>query len=312
MAAPDVREERGARPMISVVMPHYEQPALLARCLETLAAQRRRPDEVIVVDNGSKEMPEAVCAAHPGTRLLREEGRGPGLARNAGIAAARGEVIALIDSDCLADPGWLEAAEREILRPGTDVLGGDVRVTVADPARPDGIEAYELIYAYRMDRYIAREGYTGTGNLIAWRRVFDAVGGFGGLGTAEDMEWGQRATAMGFALRFVPDMKVLHPAHEDVESLLRKWDRHTVHFWEASRGRRWGRARWAVRMAAMPVSPLGEIPRIAASDRLPDLSARVRAFRVLSRIRRYRGRLMWRLLTRGEGAGLLGSWRGEA
>ena len=297
-------------PRISVVMPHLNEPALLALCLETLAAQRRPADEVIVVDDGSAVPPEAVVAAHPGARLVRGPGLGPGPARNAGIAASTGEVIALIDSDCLADPGWLEAAAREIVVPGTDVLGGDVRVTVADPGRPTGVEAYELVYAYRMDRYVAREGYTGTGNLIAWRRVFDAVGGFAGMGIAEDMDWGQRATRMGFALRFVPDMRVRHPAHADVAGLYRKWDRHVAHFHETARERRGGMARLALKAAAMPLSPLAEVPRILASDRLPDMGARVRAWGVLARVRWHRTRIMWRLLAGGDPGALVRGWRG--
>ena len=298
------------RPVISVVMPHLDQPDLLARCLGTLAAQRRPADEVIVVDDGSRASPEGIVAAHPGARLVRGAGEGPGPARNVGIAAARGDAVALIDSDCVADPGWLEAAERALGVPGTDVLGGDVRVTVADPARPTAIEAYELVYAYRMDRYIAREGYTGTGNLVAWRRVFDAVGPFPGMGVAEDMTWGQRASAMGFALRYVPDMRVRHPAHEDVRELYRKWDRHEAHFYETARGRRGGLVRWAAKAAAMPLSPLAEVPRIAGSDRLQGIGARARAWGVLARVRRHRTKVMWRLLLTGDAEALLRGWRG--
>ena len=300
-----------ATPRISVIIPHRNAHDHLANCLDTLAAQRRAPDEVIVVDNGSAEPPEALCAAHPGTVLMHEPTPGPGPARTTGAQAARGDVLAFIDADCLADPGWLEAAAREIVRPGTDVLGGDMRVTVARPGEPDPMEAYELEYAYRMDRYIAREGYTATANLVMRREVFEQVGPFPGLGVAEDMVWGQRATGMGFALRFVPDMRVRHPAHRDMGELQRKWDRHTAHFYEMARARPGGLWRWAVRAAAMPVSPLGEIPRVMRSDRLPDNAARLRAFRTLVAIRLYRTRLMWRVLVRDDPEVLLRSWHPE-
>ena len=130
-----------------------------------------QPDEIIVVDNGSPALPAAVCAAHPGVRLLQETTPGPGPARNPGIAAASGEILAFIDADCLADPGWLAATGRRwpIRRP--TILGGDVRIASVDPARLTALEAYESVYAYRMDRYIAREGYTGTGNLVVRRAV---------------------------------------------------------------------------------------------------------------------------------------------
>ena len=226
-----------AAPAISVVIPHLNQPEHLARCLASLAAGTRAPAEVIVVDNGSAALPEAVCAG-AGAQLLQEAEPGPGPARNRGIAAARGELLAFIDADCLADPGWLAAIEAEFRDPAAQVLGGDVRIACADPARPTMLEAFESIYSYRMDRYIAREGFTGTGNLAMRRAVFEAVGPFAGIGLAEDRDWGRRATARGYAVRFVPGMRVFHPARASFAELAAKWDRHTAHdFADMSRTR---------------------------------------------------------------------------
>ena len=93
------------RPRISVVILHLNPPEFLARCFASLAAGTRAPYEAIVVDNGSRELPEAVCAAH-GARLLSEAEPGPGSARNCGVAASSGELLAFIDADCVAYPGW--------------------------------------------------------------------------------------------------------------------------------------------------------------------------------------------------------------
>ena len=131
-----------AHPRVSVVIPHLNQPDFLERCLASLAAGRRAPDEVIVVDNGSQVLPEALCAAH-GARLLVEPEPGPGPARNRGVAVASGDILAFIDADCLADPGWLAAAEAAMADPSATILGGDVRIALADPARPTMTEAYE-------------------------------------------------------------------------------------------------------------------------------------------------------------------------
>ena len=100
----------------SVVIPHLNQPEFLARCLASLAAGSRRPDEVIVVDNGSDALPQAICDAH-GARLLTEAEPGPGPARNCGVRVSSGNILAFIDADCLADPGWLAAAEAAIADP---------------------------------------------------------------------------------------------------------------------------------------------------------------------------------------------------
>ena len=120
-----------AKPYFSVIVPHLNQPEYLDICLSTLEAQTfaREAFEVIVVDNGSRQLPEAVIARHPGVRLLQEKEPGPGKARNTGVRAAQGEVFAFIDADCRADPKWLEAAAAAIkANPPKSIFGGDVQI----------------------------------------------------------------------------------------------------------------------------------------------------------------------------------------
>lgn len=282
---------------ISVVIPHLNQPAFLARCLQSLQAGSVQPEEIIVVDNGSAEMPEAICAAFEGVRLLREDTPGPGPARNLGVAHSKGDVLAFIDADCLADPDWLREATHEMSDPDAEVLGGDVRIAYADPARLTALEAYESIYAYRMDRYIAREGFTGTGNLVVRRSVLEDVGPFAGLSVAEDRDWGRRATAKGHAIRYVAGMKVYHPARATFAELTQKWDRQMAHDFTEARALPGGRARFALKTLAMGLSPLAEGPRVLGSDRIVGARSRVLAFGALARIRLYRAGRMMRLVT---------------
>ena len=292
---------------ISVIIPHLNQPEFLSRCLASLAAGQRPPEEIFVVDNGSRALPTAVCAAHSGVTLLVEPIPGPGPARNLGITAASGDILAFIDADCLADPGWLTAAEAAMADPAAMILGGDVRIAYADPARLTAIEAYESIYAYRMDRYIAKEGFTGTGNLVVRREVLAKVGTFAGIGVAEDRDWGQRATALGFAIRYVPGMKVYHPARQTFVELCQKWDRQTAHDYvkAALEGRR---LRFAAKTLAMGVSPLAEAPRILASNRIVGPRNRCLVFLTLARIRLYRTRKMAHLLAGGDPEKLSSRW----
>jgi glycosyltransferase involved in cell wall biosynthesis len=299
-------EMQGAR--ISVVIPHLNQSEHLARCLASLYAGVLRPDEIFVVDNGSADMPQTICAPYPSVVLLREATPGPGPARNLGVAAASGDILAFIDADCVADPGWLAAVADAMADPKAQVLGGDVRIALADPAKLTSLEAYESIYAYRMDRYIAQEGFTGTGNLAVRRAVLAAVGPFAGLAVAEDRDWGQRATKMGFDLRYVPGMKVYHPARPNFADLAVKWDRHTAHDFIAAQAKPLGRVRFAVKTLIMGISPLAEMPRIALSDRLTGLRNKALAFACLARIRLYRARIMLRLLMGGDPARLSGAW----
>ncbi|MDZ4140123.1 MAG: glycosyltransferase [Erythrobacter sp.] len=306
MGFPKVQPAGAAR--ISVVIPHLNQPGMLARCLASLAAGDRAPDEVIVVDNGSATLPGAICAAHPGVQLLQEPTPGPGPARNRGAAQATGDILAFIDADCLADQGWLAAAAVAMADPGAEILGGDVRIALADPARLTMLEAYESIYAYRMDRYIAREGFTGTGNLVVRRDVLTAVGPFAGIDVAEDIDWGKRATAAGYVIRYLPDMRVYHPARNNFSEVWKKWDRHLAHFFVRARDEPGGRLIWAVKSVVMGISPLAELPQILTSDRVEGPRNRALAFLGLLCVRLYRARIMFWLLFGGDPETLSQRW----
>ena len=152
-----------------------------------------------------------------------------------------------------------------------------MRIAPADPARMTVVEAYESVFGYRIRLYIERDRYTGTGNMAVRREIFAAVGPFAGIGVAEDMDWGRRATAMGYRHAYVPEMRVRTPARRDFAELARKWDRHIAHFYAENRARPAARLRWLARAALVAASPLGEAVRIARSDRLAGPGNRARA-----------------------------------
>jgi glycosyltransferase involved in cell wall biosynthesis len=292
---------------ISVVIPHLNQPTFLKRCLASLAAQTLQPTEIIVVDNGSSELPTDICKLFPNVVLLQEPAPGPGPARNLGISKARSNILAFIDADCLASPQWLEVVAREIHKDGPVILGGDVRIAYVNPDRLTPLEAYESIYAYRMERYIKREGFTGTGNLVVKKEVLEHVGSFAGIEVAEDRDWGQRATALGYKIHYVADMKVYHPARKRFSELTLKWDRHMAHDFACVSGAL-GWAKWLTKTVAMCASPFFEIPRVVTSNRLSGASNRVKAFMVLLQIRLYRAKRMLQLTAGMNPARLFQDW----
>ena len=260
-----------------------------------------------MVDNGSPAPPEALCAEF-GARLLHQPAPGPGLARNTGVEAARAPILAFIDADCHADPDWLAAIAARFADSGIEILGGDVRIWRDDPANPTMLEAYESVYAYRMEEYIRRQGFTGTGNLAIRRAVFDAVGPFGGIGIAEDRDWGQRARAMGHVTRYAPEMRVHHPARQTFADLALKWDRQTAHDFARMAPGASGRLKWLARTAAVAGSPAPEIVRILRSDRVEGPRARSLAFAGLVRIRLHRARRMLMLGLGSDPATMSDSW----
>ena len=108
-------------PTISVVIPNYNRAALIGETLDNVLAQSRPPDEVIVVDDGSTDDSAAVVERF-GKRvtLIRQDNRGPGPARNRGLAAAGGELIQFMDSDDLWSLNKLEAQERALRESGAE------------------------------------------------------------------------------------------------------------------------------------------------------------------------------------------------
>jgi GT2 family glycosyltransferase len=94
---------------VSVVIPNWNGRRWLAGCLAGLSAQRPGPLEVIVVDNGSTDGSlQELASEHPEVRVLAlGTNTGFAVAANRGLAAARGELVALVNTDVVLDPGWL-------------------------------------------------------------------------------------------------------------------------------------------------------------------------------------------------------------
>lgn len=297
--------------MISVIIPHLNQPEALERGLTALDRQEGLavPHEVIVVDNGSQSMPTEICASHPNVTLMKQPIPGPGPARNMGVAAAQGDILAFIDADCVASPTWLATIEGHFTRsPDATVLGGDVHILQVDPAHPTMLEAYESVFAFRMKEYIQTKGFTGGGNLAVRGWVFHAVGEFLGINIAEDTEWGQRASRMGYRVRYDPSMIVQHPARRTFAELREKWSRHISHDYREIKTTPMGWTRWMLRAVAVSLSPVAEIPRIMASDRLKGLRARFLALVGVTRIRFYRGVTMLAVGFGGAGSHASARW----
>ena len=288
-------------PEIAVVVPHLNQPDHLAAFLATLFAQDfdMARAEVVVVDNGSRELPHAVVAGFPGVVLAAEATPGPGPARNRGVALTRAPILAFTDADCRVAPDWLPAIlARFAAHPDLAALGGDIRVFPEVAGRPVPAEAYEAVFAFRQQLYIERQGFSVTANLAVRRRVFEAVGPFGGIGMAEDNDWGTRARRLGFATVYAPEVAVRHPARRSLEEIYAKWARLIGHHHATEARGLSGRARWTAKALALAVSPLAEIPRVMGSDRLASAAERRLAFRALVAVRLFRARHMLAVMLR--------------
>lgn len=285
--------------MISVIIPHLNQPEALEACLASLDVQSLTRDrfEVLVVDNGSTTLPTEIAARHAGVRLVQEARPGPGPARNTGVASSSGEILAFIDADCRAHSDWLNNITRSLQSsPPNTALGGDVRIWNSRNGTVSAIAAYESVFAYRFKLYIEQHGFSGTGNLAVRRSDFYKVGPFAGIHVAEDMDWGRRALSAGLQFRYVPDMIVFHPARRSLQELCVKWDRQIQHYLNMAQGKPGWKLRWAARALAVLGSPAIDFTKVIMSDRIEGVTARCKAIMVLVAIRAHRARKMLSLL----------------
>ena len=279
-----------SNPPISVIVPHYRDLIGLDRCLEALQKQSIPSEdfEVIVADNNSPEGEATISALINGrARLVVVTEKGAGPARNGGVDAARGQVLAFTDSDCVPDERWLAEGVAG-LKP-YDFVGGRVTVLVENLARMTPVEAFERVFAFDFKTYITRKGFTGAGNMFCSKRMFEQVGGFRPA-VSEDLEWSLRARGMGFRLGYAPRAIVGHPARQSWAELRAKWARVNRETYLLYRERRAGRLQWFARTLALPFSAIFHAPKVLMSDQLSTFRQRVSAIKVLVQIR------LWRFL----------------
>lgn len=213
---------------VSVIIPVFNDLAGLGRCLEHLERQTVAA-EIVVVDNGSDAAQSIDPREYPGVQVLKEDRIGSYAARNTGVRAAAGGIIAFTDADCLPAPGWLEAGIAVLESGDADLVGGAVEVFPANASHPRSAELYEMKHAFPQRTYVEELGFAVTANLFVTRAVLEAVGPFReDLRSGGDLEFGRRATAAGFRLIFAPDAVVAHPARSTFAELSAKLRRTTA------------------------------------------------------------------------------------
>lgn len=274
-------------PLVSVVIPHFQDLLSLELCLAALDAQTLSRDkfEIIVGDNASAEGEAEVARVLNGrAKLVIVSERGAGPARNGAVALARGEILAFTDCDCQPEPQWLTEGLAALSH--HDFVGGGMRVLVNDPKGMTPTEAFEVEFAFNNEAYVTQKGFTVTANLFCPRRVFDAVGGFR-VGVSEDFDWSQRAIEAGYTIGYAPLALVGHPARRTWVELIRKWRRLNAETFAVFAARPHGRLRWMLRSCLLPLSALAHTPRVLASQKLPS-DRKLAALGVLYRLRAWR------------------------
>jgi len=208
-------------PSLSVVVPVLNAGDTIGDLLHALAHQAGMPEdtEVIVVDNGSTDGTRDIVRS-AGVTLLEESRRGPSPARNRGSRAARGEVIAYTDADCVPTRRWLAALTHPFVDPAVVMTAG--RTLSYQPRT--GAQRYIAASPMRtVETSIDRPQFpfAGGGNVAIRRRHLLEVGGWADdMATAEDVDLCFRLQQrFGIRILYVADAVAFHRDRETDEEL---------------------------------------------------------------------------------------------
>jgi mycofactocin system glycosyltransferase len=217
-------------PSVTVIVPTRDRASDLDDCLSALARLNYPGDrlKVIVVDDGSAD-PDAVArvvARHGGHLLANERNRGPSYSRNRAAREAGGEILALIDSDCEAGPGWLQELTPYFSWERVGAVGGRT-IGYYTQSRLDRYE--EVASPLDMGRHLVLKTqgtdtfYVPTCNLLVRRSVYLDLGGLReDLLVGEDVDFCWRLRAAGAFLVYAPEGTVRHKHRNGLGAMLRR------------------------------------------------------------------------------------------
>jgi glycosyltransferase involved in cell wall biosynthesis len=193
---------------VGVVLPVHNGEEFLREALDSIAAQSLQPIDVVAIDDGSTDRSAHLLRAF-GIRTLRTEQVGQALARDRGIAAVRGDVIAFLDQDDRWLPGKLaRQAARLRAEPDLDFVGALSTVFLdAGTERPSWWKPL-------WDKGIPEQSLLPSATLYR-RSAFEQVGGFAdaAVRVSEDMAWTARAQDLGLRRAIVQEVLVERRIH---------------------------------------------------------------------------------------------------
>jgi glycosyltransferase involved in cell wall biosynthesis len=217
-------------PDLSVVLCTRNRGAQLKASLEHLSCLRSADSwELVIVDNGSSDDTPDILTRYQAAAtfpvvLVHEPRPGLGGARNAGVAASRGDIIAFTDDDCYPKPDWLTHIRHAFTDERVGYMGG--RILLYDPADAPIAIRTSTVAEWIRPHSLLRAGCIQGANMAVRREVFESAGVFDplfGSGTsliADDIEFLARVSAVGWSGLYSPDAVVYHHhrrSHSDMD-----------------------------------------------------------------------------------------------
>ena len=187
-------------PRVSVIVPTHERPGFVAEALDSIRAQTRPADELIVVDDGSSEaVSRSVAALGEDFRYVRQENAGLAAARNTGVRHASGDLLAFLDDDDLWLPHHLETCLAHLDGNHAIVLS---QMQVLLTGRPGGPQLDEV------------RTFPAFQAAVVPRAVWERLGPIDeSLSFGEDVDWFVRALDVGVPVRRTERVTVHYRRH---------------------------------------------------------------------------------------------------
>jgi glycosyltransferase involved in cell wall biosynthesis len=241
-----------AGPLVSTIIPVFNRTAMLREAVASVLGQTWRPIEVIIVDDSSTDDTPAVieelASRHPEVRAVRRPNGGPGLARETGRLAARGDFIQYLDSDDLLLTRKFELQVRALEdQPECGVAYGRTRYrdALGSEIECSWKDANQIQRTILPSFLLSRWWETST--PLYRKSVCDAAGSWTALRLEEDWEYDCRVGSLGTLLAYVPEVVAEHRDHADFRlsrgsgtDPVRLRDRAAAHELIASHARRGG------------------------------------------------------------------------
>ncbi len=173
------------RPILSFVIPAYNEEVRIGHCLDSILRELKRSDcqsEIIVVDNASTDRTKTVAGRYPGVKVVDEPTKGIVMARQRGLMEASGDLIANIDADTMLTPGWIGKVLNEFSRNKNLVClsGPFIYYDLSSLERfwVKVFYAFGFLF-YLLNRFILGIGsMVQGGNFVCRKRSLEKIGGY--------------------------------------------------------------------------------------------------------------------------------------